>query len=91
MNKSNYVTDIEKEILSYNAYHLDNPIILDGWKLEYKEPETSSSFEGQVYKKGEFVIIVFKGSKEFKDFYCQTFQWLLGLNQCSKMMHMFCY
>ncbi|GEM_PF-1515331 len=68
MNKSNYVTDIEKEILSYNAYHLDNPIILDGWKLEYKEPETSSSFEGQVYKKGEFVIIVFKGSKEFKDF-----------------------
>ncbi len=57
MNKSNYVTDTEKEILSYNAYHLDNPIILDGWELKDTETPTSSGFERQIYRKKRNVLI----------------------------------
>ena len=42
------ITDTEKEILSYNSYHLDNPIKLNGWQMVYKEPETNNGFERQI-------------------------------------------
>ncbi|MBP3820267.1 hypothetical protein J6G99_01325 [bacterium] len=56
------ITDTEKEILSYNSYHLDNPIKLDGWQMVYKEPETKNGFEGQIYQmiQGNFIRIIYK-------------------------------
>lgn len=48
MKHSNNITDTEKEILSYNSYHLDNPIKLNGWQMVYTEPETKNGFEGQI-------------------------------------------
>ena len=70
MKKINEVTDTEKEILSYNSYHLDNPEKLEGWEMVYHETETRSGFEGQVYKKGNTVVIVYKGTDagSFKDY-----------------------
>jgi len=68
MKHSNNITDTEKEILSYNSYHLDNPIKLDGWQMVYKEPETKNGFEGQIYQKGNNVVVVYKGTNQTKDF-----------------------
>ena len=69
MKHSNNITDTEKEILSYNSYHLDNPIKLNGWQMVYKEPETINGFEGQIYQKGDNVIVVYKGTNQTKDFF----------------------
>jgi len=67
MKHSNNITDTEKEILSYNSYHLDNPIKLDGWQMVYREPETINGFEGQIYQKGNNVVVVYKGTNDKKD------------------------
>jgi len=69
MKHSNNITDTEKEILSYNSYHLDNPIKLNGWQMVYKEPETKNGFEGQIYQKGNNVVVVYKGTNQIKDFF----------------------
>ena len=69
MKHSDNITDSEKEILSYNSYHLDNPIKLNSWKMVYKEPETKNGFEGQIYQKGKNVVVVYKGTNQTKDFF----------------------
>lgn len=69
MKHSNNITDTEKEILSYNSYHLDNPIKLNGWQMVYKEPETKNGFEGQIYQKGNNIVVVYKGTNQTKDFF----------------------
>ena len=63
------ITDTEKEILSYNSYHLDNPIKLNGWQMVYKEPETNNGFEGQIYQKGNNIVVVYKGTNDKKDIF----------------------
>ena len=69
MKHSDNITDTEKEILSYNSYHLDSPIKLDGWQMVYKEPETKNGFEGQIYQKGNHIIVVYKGTNQTKDLF----------------------
>ncbi len=66
------ITDTEKEILSYNSYHLDNPIKLNGWQMVYKEPETNNGFEGQIYQKGNNIVVVYKGTNDKKDIFGYT-------------------
>ena len=68
MKYSSNIIDTEKEILSYNSYHLDSPIKLDGWQMVYKEPETKNGFEGQIYQKGNNIVVVYKGTNQTKDF-----------------------
>ena len=68
MKYSSNITDTEKEILSYNSYHLDNPIKLNCWQMVYKEPETKNGFEGQIYQKGNNIVVVYKGTNQTKDF-----------------------
>jgi len=61
MSKNN-ITDTEKEIMSYNAYHLYEPIKLRSWDMVHRIPETRNGFEGQIYKKGNDVVVVYKGT-----------------------------
>ena len=71
--KNKKVTDKEKQIMSYNAYHLDNPAPLDGWQIT-KSVQADNGFEGQIYKKGNDIVVVYKGTdkKSMKDVYNDT-------------------
>ena len=51
MQNRNYTRNEEKQIMSYNAYNLDNPIELNGWEMVCNVSEAETSFEGQIYKK----------------------------------------
>ena len=48
--KKSKITDNEKQILSYNAYHLDEPAPTEGWQM-IKNVYADNGFEGQAYKK----------------------------------------
>ncbi len=68
MQNRNYTRNEEKQIMSYNAYHLDNPIELNGWEMVCNVSEAETSFEGQIYKKDNDIVIVYKGSQEGRDY-----------------------
>ena len=62
--KKSKVTDNEKQILSYNAYHLDEPAPTEGWQMIKNVYAEDNGFEGQAYKKDNNVV-VFKGTDKY--------------------------
>lgn len=61
MEERTYIDDDIKKDMTYNIYHLDNPVNLSGWKIvEYKN--SKSGFEGLIYKKDNHIILVYKGT-----------------------------
>ena len=61
MKERTYIDDEIKKDMTYNIYHLDNPIRLPGWEIvEYRN--SKSGFEGLIYKKDNHIILVYKGT-----------------------------
>ena len=68
MENSDFLNDEIKKIMAHNSYHMDKPIPVKGWEM-VSNKQTESGFEGQIYKKGNDVVVVYKGTdfKNLKD------------------------
>lgn len=64
--KSKYKLYEEIKILCDHVYHTNKPIP-EGWKLVHKHSNILSGFYGEIYQKGVYTVVVYKGSNDFQD------------------------